>query len=166
MLDNIVLLRIKSGWCFPENIKFYMLFLSLVSINQMFYTIFQAWSRLPAPSLEQTVGSGSLHTGNSYRHPLDLQAAERVSARTQNSIWSVADPPFLLLPKPHCSTVQYQSVVCLFWYHRPKQHLLQQLRWKRFSHLSEMIYKLLFNDHQLSFVPNNSYNSKYGILLV
>lgn len=90
-----------------------MLFLSLLFTNQMFY-ILLTWSRLPAHSLELIAGTGSLHTGNPYQYPLDLQAAARVSPRTQNSIWSVADPPFLLLPKPHCSTVQDQSVLCIF----------------------------------------------------
>lgn len=73
---------------------------------------------------------------------------------TQGNIWSVAGPPLPLLPKPHCSPTAVSLAIlwgCIFWYHGPKQHLVPQFRWKRFSHLSEMLYKLLFNGHWLIF---------------
>lgn len=92
----------------------------------------------------------------------------RVSASTQGSVWSVAGPPLPLLPEHRCSPIAVSQAIpwgCVFWYHRLKQHPVQRFRWRRFSHPSEMLYKLLFNDHWLGFCKVMATISSMGFYL-
>lgn len=67
-----------------------MLFLTLLFINQMFYTMLTSMEQAACifPGADSWKWQPAL-----YQHLPDLQAALRVL--TQNSIWSAADPPFL-----------------------------------------------------------------------